>query len=263
MLGEALAAAAIAAFEDGAPLAKLGGPLGDAARAAHARYLALPPAEQRRTRAAWAAAARAPAPPGLRGVDASWIEAALAGLPPRAREALASGAQDVVDVWLARWACAAIPPMPPIDPPRDPTGTAPRSVHDLVRLAPAALSRWLVEVGADQLAFALGSHAPRAAAVFGEVVLRAADRITRAPRDGELGGRRQATLRARVEPGPLALPVIAARAIAPHVDALARQQLAHRLPRDVGRVLARELRLHADDAIAHAPTWRALSAPVA
>lgn len=259
MLGEALAVAALAAFDDGAVLARIGGPLGEAARAAHARCLAQPAFEQRRMRAAWAAAARAPVPAGLRGVDASWIEAALVGLPRRAREAVASGAQDAVAVWLARWACAAIPPMPPIEPGL----VVPRTVHELVRLAPAALSRWLVEVGADQLAFALGSHAPRAASVFGDVVRRAAERITRAPRDGELGSRRQATLRARVEPGPHALLVIAARAIAPHVDALARLQLAHRLPRDIGQVLARELCLHADEPIAHAPTWRALSAPVA
>ena len=83
-------------------LARLGGPLGHATRAVR------DDGKTQRTQAR--AAACAPVPLGLRAVHASWIEAALAALPARARHALA-GASDPVDVWLARWATSAIPPM--------------------------------------------------------------------------------------------------------------------------------------------------------
>src|SRR5262249_11170463 len=66
----------------------------------------------RATRAAWAARLRTPVPSGIRGAHASWIEVGLAGLPQRARASVASGSGDAVDTWLARWATAAIPPMP-------------------------------------------------------------------------------------------------------------------------------------------------------
>ena len=96
MIARALAAT-------GLDLSRLGGPIGEAARA-------LRPGQ--RERAEWATQARAPVTPGVRGIHASWIEHALSDLPPRARQALAAGGGDAVDVWLARWACAELVPVP-------------------------------------------------------------------------------------------------------------------------------------------------------
>lgn len=252
MIGEALATACV----EPAVLARLAGPLGQDARRAAAELAQLDAGTRRARRAAWTASARAPLPPGLRGVEASWIEAALAGLPARARDALGGGTLDAVSVWLARWACAALPPLPPSDP----AITRPRSAGEAIRMAPAALRAWLEEVGADQLAFALGEHAGQAAAALDDRVAAAAARITRPPRAGELGTRRAAIARARVEPDGHALLRVGARALAPHVSALERRQLAVRLPREVGvRVLA-ELGAHARSALAAAPSWRALAA---
>ncbi|MDB4960269.1 MAG: hypothetical protein JWP01_268 [Myxococcales bacterium] len=254
MIGEALATTIATA--DRTVLDRIRGPIGDAARAAFDR-LAGQTAEQRREqRITWCAAARAPVPPGIRGVDPSWIEAALADLPARARDAVAEGASTAVDVWLARWACAEIPPMPSIDP----LLIRPRTIVDLPRLAAPALQAWLEDVGADQLAFALGPHAPPAAAVFGDRVLAAVARVSSPPRAGSLGQRRAAIERARVEPGPGALAIIGARAMAPHTDPVLRRQLVLRLPRAIGIGLARELRSHARAPVEHTATSAALFA---
>ncbi len=251
-----IARALAAACADPDVLARVGGPLGRDARAASDALAREAPAVRRNARAAWAAAARAPVPPGLRGVHASWIEAALSELPARAREAVAAATDDALAIWLARWACAAIPPMPPIDVAlRVPRGTA-----EVVALAPHVLESWLLDVGADQLALALGAQAEPAVAVFGERLRVAAARVMLPPRIGELGARRKAIERARVEPEPIALLVIGARAIAPHLDPLAARQLVHRFDRVRGVVLARELRVHARDPVAEAPSWHALGA---
>jgi hypothetical protein len=257
VIGRVLAAASLVALEDRAVLERIGGPIGEAARTAYDRLAAMTPEARRDKRRTWAVASRAPVPPGLRGVDPSWIEAALADLPPGARIAIASGATTDRDVWLARWACAAIPPMPPVDP----AMIRPREIAETARLAPAALHAWLEEIGADQLAFALGPHAANAARVFGERMLVAAARIGKAPRAGALGQRRAAIDRARVDPDPVALLKIGARALAPHTDPLVRRQLVHRLPRPIGLAMARELRVHARDPVEDAPTWAALAAP--
>lgn len=252
MIGSALAAA----FADREVLARIGGPIGDSARIALDRLAALTVEARREKRRAWATAARAPVPPGLRGVDPSWIEAALDELPASARDALASGATTETEVWLARWACAAIPPMRAIDP----AITHPRRNADLVRLGPTALHAWLEDIGADQLAFALGPHAAAATVVFGERLVVAAARIGKAPRDGALGQRRAAIDRARVDADPLALLRIGARALAPHTDPLVRRQLVLRLPRPIGLAVGRELRVHAGDPVEDAPTWAAFAA---
>ncbi|MEJ7598310.1 MAG: hypothetical protein WKG01_10405 [Kofleriaceae bacterium] len=255
MVGELFAAACL----DPDVLARLGGPIGEAARGAAASLAAEPARKQRATRAAWAAIARMPVPAGIRGVDPSWIEAGLAGLPATARTALASAAVDLPGVWLARWACSELVPLPADDAQRPP-----RSVADLVRLPGPDLAAWLDDVGADQLAFALAAAGDpavtQAAPAVGEILLVARDRIRLAPRRGALGPVRAAIARCKVTLGDAALATIAARAIASHVDPWAARQLAIRLPHALGKVVLGELRAHAHSAHDQAPTWAALGA---
>jgi hypothetical protein len=251
-IGEGLAAA----LADRDVLARIGGPVGEAARHALAQLESLPAGARRATRVAWAAAVRAPVPAGIRGADPSWIEAALAQLPAAARDAIASGVIDEVSVWLARWTCAAIPILPAPEAAR----VTVASIEEAVKLRGAALRAWLDSIGLDQLAYALGPRVRETSTVLGERLVRAATRIHLAPRVGELGPRRSAIERARGELDELSLLRIAARAIAPHTDPISRHQLAVRLPRDVGSVLLSELADHAAVPIAHVPTWRALAA---
>lgn len=247
-----LAGALAAGCRDRDVLARIAGPLGDAARAAITGAL------DRATRVRWATIARAPVPAGVRGAHPSWIEAGLAGLPLRARTAVASGGGDDVDVWLARWATASIPPMPAV------TAVRVTSVDSATRVDAATLEGFLADAGADQLALALGAAGAGAVAaaarITGERLIRASVRITVAPRAGALGPTRAAIARCR---GPLddrALVRIGARAIAPHVDALARLQIVHRLPRPLGLVVGDELLAAAHVALADAPRWDALAA---
>ncbi len=256
MIARVLAAATVAVLEDRAVLARIGGPIGEAARAAYDRLAAMTPDARRDKRRTWTIASRVPVPPGLRGIDPSWIEAALAELPPGARAAIASSTTTEHEVWLARWACAALPPMPPIDPALG----RPRDVAAVARLPPAALRAWLEDLGADQLAFALGPHAADAAKVFGDRLVAAAARIGTAPRAGALGQRRAAIDRARIDPDPVALLKIGARAFAPHTDALLRRQLVHRLPRATGLAVARELRRYVGTPVDDAPALAAVFA---
>ncbi len=241
-----------AACRDPDVLARIAGPLGEAARAAAAL------APDRATRVRWSARARTPVPAGLRGVHPSWIEAGLAALPPRARTAVASGGGDRIDAWLARWATATIPPMPAIDEPRV------TSLASALRVDAATLEAWLASTGADQLALALGAAGggalDAAARIVGERLRAAALRIRHAPRLGGLGSTRAAIARCRVTLDATALVRIGARAIAPHVTALPRRQLAHRLPRDLGLVVGDELARAANAALAEAPRWDALAA---
>jgi hypothetical protein len=256
VIARVLAAATVVALEDRAVLARIGGPIGEAARAAYDRLAAMTPEARRDKRRTWTIASRVPVPPGLRGIDPSWIEAALAALPAAARDAIATGGTSAHDVWLARWACAAFPPMPPIDP----AIAGPRDRADVPRLGSAALRGWLEDVGADQLAFALGPHAANAANVFGDRLVAAAARIGTPPRAHALGNRRAAIDRARVDPDPLALLKIGARALAPHTDPLLRRQIVHRLPRPTGLAVARELRLYVGTPAADAPMLAAVFA---
>lgn len=228
---ERLGAALAAVCDDPRVLARLGGALGEAARAGGAPELD---------------ALRAPVPPGLRGVDPSWIEAALAHVPPRARTVLARGPNDEAEVWLARRTCAGIPPLPPIEP----AVLRPRTPIDVLRMAPRAVRDWLIEVGRDHLAFAVGEHAravPDLVAV--------ADRIERAPRAGELGTRRDAIARAadRVEPF-----TVGVRALAPHLEPMVASALVLRFPRADALGIAAELTAHRDG---RSGSWRALIAP--
>ncbi|HEY0194481.1 MAG TPA: hypothetical protein VGC42_25385 [Kofleriaceae bacterium] len=252
-----IARALVAACVDGEVLARIGGALGEAARAS----LAGDRGADRGERARWAAAARTPVPAGLRGVHPSWLEAGLAGLPPRARAAVAAGGGAPVDTWLARWATAGIPPMRPAEAGRIDSPDA------ATRADAASLTRWLEDAGADQLAFALeaaGSGAvaraagAAAARVVGARLLAAAARIGVAPRLGALGPVRAAIARCRLELDARALLRIGARAVAPHLEPLARRRIAHRLPYAVGRWLGEELEAAARVPLVDVPRWPAL-----
>jgi hypothetical protein len=205
------------------------------------------------------AIARAAVPEGMRGVHPSWIEAALAELPPRARSAVAAGGPDPVDVWLARWATAAIPPMPPV------TAARVTSIDSTARVDAGVLTRWLEDAGVDQLALALGAAGPGAVAaaarIVGERLIAAQARIATPPRAGALGPTRAAIARCRVPLDEHALLVIGARAAAPHLDALTRRRIVHRLPRPLGLLVSSELATAARSVLVDAPRWYALTAP--
>ena len=255
MLGELLAAAC----RDPEVLARLGGPLGEAARAAATELRAQPDRKRRATRAAWAAIGRLAVPAGIRGAHPSWIEAGLAGLPPAARTAVATAAADPASMWLARWACSDLVPLP-----ADEARRPPRTVGDLARLPGRELAGWLDDVGADQLAFALAAAGEEpllaAARIVGDILVTAAARIRQPPRKGELGPVRAAIARCKVTLQDHGLATIAARAIAPHVDGFTARQLAVRLPRPLGLIVLRELSAHARRPLDQAPTWAALGA---
>jgi hypothetical protein len=219
-------------------LARLGGPFGHAVRAVHGELGRLDVGARKRRRADVVARTRAPVPPGLRAVHPTWIEHGLAALPARARQALAAGATTPVDVWLARWATAALPPIVARD--RD-------------------VAAWLANIGADQFALALGEQARKIPAL-----VAAAARIEQSPRVGQLGPTRAALARCRgLSLGDeLAFVRVGSRALAPHLaaDQLARLQLVMVLPRAIGVVVARELRAHAATSFDQCPTWAALCA---
>jgi hypothetical protein len=149
-------------------------------------------------------------------VHPTWLDA----LEPRMRQALESPGTDV-DVWLARWALADLPVAAPA-------------------LLPLDLA-WLVRVGSEQVAFALG----------------------RSTKQG-LGTRRAAIERckdARLD-DELSIVRVACRALAPHLAAnrLALLQLTRAQPRPIGLVMERELLAHSEVPLDEVPTWEALLA---
>ena len=210
--------------------------LGDDAARVLARVRGLGAASGR-PRAQVLATVRAPVPPALRAVHPTWIEHGLGELPERARTVLGTSARNDIDVWLARCATAALPPI----------------VETRDTLA------WLMAVGADQMAFALGEPA-RAM----PMLATAAVRITKPPRDGQLGPKRAAIERCRdiALDDELAFVRVASRALAPHLaaDQLAQLQTILTLPRPLGLVVAREVALHARASIDQVPTWAASTA---
>lgn len=240
-------------------LARIAGPIGEAARDRQREIAKLDETASRVRRASWLAAARVPIPPGLRGVDPSWIEHAIArvatidgarvvALATRARRVIADGPTTPSDVWLARWVCAELPAMPPIDA----TVVRPRSMAEAVTMTAGALRAWLEEVGADQIAFAVGKSATAMSSRLGA----AAVRIAKAPRVGELGERRAAIERARMTIDEGALLRVGARTIADRASMIERMQVAYRLPRETG--VWAEMEAFAGSA--GGPSWRALSA---
>lgn len=235
VLGDVVAIAAERLGVDAARvLSRLAGALGHASRTP-------PPTKTQRQRVL--SIARAPVPEGLRLVHSTWIEHALVQLPQRARTALGS-ARTPSDVWLARWACAELPP---------------------TMIAPFPLEAgWLVQIGADQLAFALGVGATTAVSRLGEPLRAAIARIHRPPRVGQLGPHRAAIERARdlSLDDDLVLLRLGSRALAPHLaaDRLAQLQLTRALPRPLGILVERELLAHSSTLLADAPAWSALVA---
>ena len=123
-----------------------------------------------------------------------------------------------------------------------------------------ALLEWLADVGADQLAFALGDAARGAARKVGDRAIVAAERIGKVPRLDKLGARRAAIERCEVALDEDALVVIGTRAIAAHTDAIVRRQLAVRLPRTRGLLVLFELAAWCREDVAASPTWEALEA---
>jgi hypothetical protein len=149
------------------------------------------------------AAPRDPVPPG---VHPSWLPAIPTAADPR------------VAVWLARSACAELPALPATRP------GPPRDAAHLVALAdPLPV---LVATGRDQLAFATGLR----------------DGILAGANLAGLTDRRAAIARcAGIQLDELGLVRVGARALAGHLSPLQQRQLALRLPRQLGEVVAREL----------------------
>ncbi len=267
VIGSALAAAAngLAPEVRDRIFARIVGPLGAEARATSRELARKPSAATRADRAAIVAAVRAPTPPGLRGVHGSWIEHAIRDLPFAARAAVAGATEPrpPVMVWLARWACAEIPPMPPLGDEVRPF----TSIDAVLGWSEAAVARWLHEVGADQLAYstsAAGEAMALAVARRYPAVRAAIARIATAPRVGQLGPARGAVERCTAPLDDTFLLRIGARAVAPHVarssDPFAATILARRLPRPHGLVVEAELRARARDPIDRGPALVAISA---
>lgn len=241
-------------------LARVGGAIGEAARDRQREIARADEKSSRAKRATWLATARVPILPTLRDIDRSWIDHEIArmasvaegtrgeGLVRRVRRILVDGPESAVDVWLARWVCASFPIMPPVA-----SGNArPRSMEEAVRMPGALVRAWLEEVGADQIAFAVGRSATSISTRLGA----AADRITKAPRAGEMGERRAAIERARITIEEGALLRVGARTIAPYAGVMDRLVIAHRLPRESG--VLEEMEAFAGSG--GAPSWRALGA---
>ena len=147
----------------------------------------------------------APRDPVPAGVHPSWLPA----LPT---------SRDPIGVWLVRWACADLPPLPPVrsGPPCD-------AAHLVALAEPLA---FLVETGRDQLAFATGLR----------------DGVLAGARVAHLTDKRAAIARCQgVQLDEIGLVRVGARALAGHLSALRQRQLAVRLPRPLGLVVEREL----------------------
>ncbi|MCX5745427.1 MAG: hypothetical protein NT062_23365 [Proteobacteria bacterium] len=213
-------------------LARIGGTIGEAARAATRD----PAASSSADRARWAAAVRMPVPPGMRAVHPSWIEARLATLPPQARGAMVGQGHDRGSVWLARWACAGLATELPAELDLDGDG----------------ITRWLLDVGADQLAVAARAAGADLLAAIARRYPQLAPALERIARGRDVLVDRVVDERR--------LLVIGARCTAPHlVDPFHRRALALRLPRAVGVVVDDVWRAHAGEPRDGVPAWVALA----
>jgi len=218
-------------------LARIGGDLGDEARAAIAAMAKLDARAQQAQRARWMAIARIVVPEGFRMIHPTWIEAALAELPATARAAVANLGTSPRDVWLARSAMAGFVAMPP--------SRAKANVpSDLPALAPEALQAWLERAGADQLARAaqLAGGELRELAERDPVLQAALARISVPPRLDQLGSDRAVVERCTHVPHDETRYLrIGARAVAAHLSPLVQQQVIQRLPRALGVAVRVEL----------------------
>ena len=234
-----------------AVLLRLGGALGGSVRNAALQLANLDEPTRKLQRAQAAALARTPSLGAVRGVHPTWIEAALAELPARARTAIGGESHEPIDIWLARWALAALPPMPP---------TGPAELVAMLAREPAQIAGWLASIALDQLAFALGAVPDSAPAPL----RAAAARIVRAPRHGALGSQRATARRCRgfLLDDASSLLALASRALAPHLalQPLSALQLTRRLPYDQGNIVEAELIAGAETALADVPAWAALFA---
>jgi hypothetical protein len=134
----------------------------------------------------------------------------------------------------------------------------PATLDEALSLDARDLQRWLVRVGADQVA-ALAAIGGMETVMLREAIAR----VKAPPRAGALGPGRAIAERCRdasVDEDSLAK--IGARAIAPYVAAepLARLVLIYRLPRPLGLVIGAALCAHANDPVEHCPSWQALAA---
>ena len=230
-------------------LARIGGDLGDEARAACGALAKLDAGAQKAQRARWMAIARITVPEGFRMIHPTWIEAVLAELPATARDAVANLGTSPRDVWLARSAMAGFVAMPQ-------SRANINAPADLPALAPEALQAWLERAGADQVA--------RAAQIAGGELLQLAERdlvlqaalvrIAVPPRVNQLGSDRAIVERCMHVPhDETRLLRIGARAVAAHLSPLVRQQLVQRLPRALGVVVRVELSRPSNSVIVWSP----------
>ena len=231
-------------------LARIGGELGEHARAATAMLAKLEARTQQAERARWMAVSRIAVPEGLRLIHPTWIEAALAELPATARAAVAKLGSSPREVWLARTAMAGFVAMPLR------RVEAVNLPAELPALAPAVLQAWLERAGADQLA--------RAAQLAGGSTMQLAERdpalrdararIARPPRLGQFGSDRAVVDRCtQIPQDELRLLRLGARAVAAHLSPLARQQLVQRLPRALGLAVRVELNRPANSMLVWIP----------
>lgn len=232
-------------------LARIGGELGDEARAATRALAQIAAGAQQAQRARWMAVARIAVPAGFRMIHPTWIEAALAELPVQAREAVANLGTSPREVWLARMAAGGFVAMPQT------TVSMVKVPAELPALAPVALQAWLERAGADQLARAAqiadqGGAVQMMLLVLRDPALRAArDRIAVPPRVGQFGSDRAVIERCTQVPhDETRLLRIGARAVAAHLSPLVRQQLVQRLPRALGVTVRLELNRPANSMLA-------------
>ena len=188
----------------------------------------------------------APRPVRWRAIDPSWLAAAAAGEGPAFRAAALTD-DGPVGRWCARWLFGELVPMPV-----GAIGAAP-GPRDLARLSAPGLAQALAWLGRRQLAHALGAGHDRGlgplagAPPWGRELLIEAAAVASLGDDAQvrLGPRRAVLARASglARADALAPARLGARAIAATVRAVGdlAAQLAQRLPRPVGLVVAAEL----------------------
>jgi hypothetical protein len=257
---EAQAAAAAALLAgSAAALDRLGGAIGEEARALARSWAAMDRAARARGLAEAALAVQRAVPRGMSLVHREWIEAALAGEGAWVRAVIAGGASvpQEVATYLARRVLGQLVAMPRPLPWPPPDGVA-IDAASLAAAPPAWIERALARAGLHQLAHATvpARGEPRSRAAIAAVAARLGDdgaafvdAVAAVDAAGDAaaarwGPRRAAIARVqRAALGDDALAVIAigARAFAPHLGGDGPRQVAQRLPRGVGTRVREEL----------------------